>query len=158
MTTVPGLLIAPVLSVTVRLNVRDAATVGAVNVGEAVFAPLNDTVVPDVCTHEYDTIVAPAFGVELPVPSKVTVVPGETVWLGPALAIGCEAIVPIVPVVVVVEVGTQKLFCITNPAGQLPVDAVDVLKGTQKLFTVTKPSGQLPAPVAGNGCCDWKSP
>jgi hypothetical protein len=40
MVTVLGLLIAPVLSVTVRLNVRDVAAVGAMNVGEAVFAPV----------------------------------------------------------------------------------------------------------------------
>jgi hypothetical protein len=60
------------------------------NVGEAVFAPFNDTVVPDVCTQEYDTIVAPGFGVKLPVPSNVTEAPGETVWLGPAFAIGLD--------------------------------------------------------------------
>jgi hypothetical protein len=154
MVTVLGLLIAPVLSVTVRLNVRDVAAVGAVNVGVAVFAPFNDTVVPDVCTHEYDTIVAPAFDVKLPVPSNVTEAPAETVWLGPALAIGCEVIVPVVPVVVVVEEGTQKPFCVTNPAGHVLADDV----GIQELFTVTKPVGQLPAAVPENGCCDWKSP
>ena len=43
-------------SVTVRLNIRDVVTVGAVNVGVAVFAPVSDTGVPDVYTHEYDTI------------------------------------------------------------------------------------------------------
>ena len=48
-----------ILSVTVRLNIRDVVTVGAVNVGVAVFAPVSDTGVPDVCTHEYDTIVPP---------------------------------------------------------------------------------------------------
>ena len=69
--TVAGLLTAPVLSVTVRLNDRDVVTVGAVNVGVAVFAPFSETGVPDVCTHEYDTIVPP-FGEKLPVPSSVT--------------------------------------------------------------------------------------
>jgi hypothetical protein len=37
-----GLLTAPVLSVTVRLNVIDVVAVGAVNVGVAVFAPFSD--------------------------------------------------------------------------------------------------------------------
>lgn len=50
--TVAGLLTAPVLSVTVRLNVRDVVTVGAVNVGVPVFAPFSETDVPDVCIHE----------------------------------------------------------------------------------------------------------
>jgi hypothetical protein len=86
-TTVLGLLTAPVLSVTVRLNVRDVVAVGAVNVGLAVFAPFKDTAVPDVCTHEYDTIVPP-FVAKLPVPDNVTREPWLTVWGGPALAIG----------------------------------------------------------------------
>jgi hypothetical protein len=85
--TILGLLTAPVLSVTVRLNVRDVVVVGAVNVGEAVFAPFKDTAVPDVCTHEYDTIVPP-FVAKLPVPVNVTGEPWLTVWGGPALAIG----------------------------------------------------------------------
>jgi hypothetical protein len=46
--TVAGLLTAPVLSVTVRLNVRAVDTVGAVNVGAAVVGPFNVTAVPDV--------------------------------------------------------------------------------------------------------------
>ena len=47
--TLLGLLTARVYSsVTVRLNTRDVATVGAVNVGVAAFAPVSDTGVPDV--------------------------------------------------------------------------------------------------------------
>jgi len=118
--TVAGLLTAPVLSVTVRLKTRDVATVGAVKVGVAVVAPVSDTGVPDVCTHEYDTIVPP-FGEKLPVPTNVTREPWLTVSAEPALAIGCDTVVDVVPVIVDVVVGTQKLFCITKPVGHVPV-------------------------------------
>jgi hypothetical protein len=44
----------PALFVTVRLNISVVPNEidGAMNVGVAVFAPLNATVIPDVCTHE----------------------------------------------------------------------------------------------------------
>ena len=47
------MLTAPLLSVTVRLNTRDVATIGAVNVAVAVLAPVSVTIgLPDVCTHD----------------------------------------------------------------------------------------------------------
>ena len=55
MVTELGALTAPLLSVTVRLNVRgvEAETVGAGNVGAAVLAPVSVTVgLPDVWTHD----------------------------------------------------------------------------------------------------------
>jgi hypothetical protein len=85
--TVAGLLTAPVLSVTVRLNISDV--MGAVNVGAAVLAPFRETGAPDVCTHRSDTIVPPFE--ELPAPTSVTSEPWITTW--PALAIGCDNIV-----------------------------------------------------------------
>jgi hypothetical protein len=56
--TVAGLLTAPVLSVTVRLNTRAVATVGAVKVGTAVFAPVSIAVVPETSVQAYEIIVA----------------------------------------------------------------------------------------------------
>jgi len=142
-------LTAPLLSVTVRLNTRDVAAVGAVNVGVAVLAPVRDTGVPDVCTHEYDIILAP-FGEKLPVPSNETVEPWVTVWLAPALAIGavCTGVVE----------GTQTPFCSIEPVGHVLV----FVKGTQTPFCSIAPVGHVPAAVLGfaveNGCCPCESP
>jgi hypothetical protein len=54
MVTESGALTAPLLSVTVKLNVSgvEVETVGAVKVGFAVVAPFRVTEVPDVWTHE----------------------------------------------------------------------------------------------------------
>jgi hypothetical protein len=52
----------------VRLKARDVVTVGAVNVGEGVLAPLNLTAVPEPMNN---TIVAPEFVAKLPAPFSV---------------------------------------------------------------------------------------
>ena len=44
---------------TVKLNVRVVACVGAVKIGDAVVAAFRPTVGPDVCVHAYDAIVVP---------------------------------------------------------------------------------------------------
>ena len=64
---------------TVKLNVRVVACAGAVKIGDAVVAPFRPTVGPDVCVHEYDTIVAPLVVAKLEAPSKETVNPSVTV-------------------------------------------------------------------------------
>src|SRR5262245_39467373 len=79
-------LAAPSLSVTVRLNVRSAGPVGAVNDGVAVSAPVRVTAGPDVCTQANDAMV-PSGSVE-PFPFRFTVAPESTVWSTPAFAVG----------------------------------------------------------------------
>ena len=77
-------------SLTVRVNTRLVlvVTVGAVNVGDAVVAPVSVTAgVPLVWAHD-QVRVSPASGSELPEPSRVTVVPTFAVWSAPAFAVG----------------------------------------------------------------------
>ena len=82
-----GALTRPLLSVTVKLNVREivVGTVGATKVGFAVFGfGFRVTEGSDVWTHEYDAMVAPLVVAKLDEPINVTVVPptvedGDTV-------------------------------------------------------------------------------
>ena len=88
MVTVFAVLVAPSLSVTVRLNVRSspAGVSGDMNVGIAGAAVSRVTAVPAVCVHAYDAIV-PSLSVE-PLPSRVTAAILTTLWAAPAFAVG----------------------------------------------------------------------
>jgi hypothetical protein len=55
-------------------------------VGVAVVESVRETSGPATCSHEKLKGSGPLSGSELPVPSKVTVFPTDTVWSGPALA------------------------------------------------------------------------
>src|SRR5690349_10480449 len=87
MVTTDGALV-PLPSLTVRLKVRGVllATVGAVNVGFTVSAPVSVTVgVPPGCVHAYCSV-SPS-GSTLASPDRSTVEPEKTVRLTPALAV-----------------------------------------------------------------------
>lgn len=82
-----GVLTRPLLSVTVKLNVRDVWMLGAVKVGFAVFVlGLRVTKGSDIWFQEYDTIVAPLVVAKLDEPTNVTVSPPLTVEDGDTVA------------------------------------------------------------------------
>jgi hypothetical protein len=128
-----GMLICPRLSVTVRLNARDVwfTTIGAVNVGVAVFAPIKLTVGPEVWTQEYDTIWAPLVVEKLLKPFNVTRVLLKTVEEGDTVATATGG-----DWVGFVN-GTQTPFCSMDPIGHV------MLVGTHTPFCRTVPLGQV---------------
>jgi hypothetical protein len=145
-----GVLTRPLLSVTVKLNVREIVveTVGAINVGFTVFAPFRVTKGSDVWTQEYETMVAPLVVAWLPEPTNVMVFPltvedGDATatatgadWIG----LGNGTQTPFwstVPIGQLLDIGTQTPFWSTVPIGQL----LDI--GTQTPFWSTVPIGQL---------------
>src|SRR4030095_9700793 len=82
-------LVAPLLSVTVRLNFNKVSfeTIGASKLTAAVFGLFNTTAGPSVCVHKYEVIVPSES--ELLLPSSTTsIVPSSTILSDPAYATG----------------------------------------------------------------------
>ena len=89
-------------SVTVSVSMILLAwpTLGAVNDGVAVVAPVSDMVGPLVRVHEYDRELPSSASLER-VPFRDTVAPSVTVWGAPALAVGAVLGVSVIVIVTV---------------------------------------------------------
>lgn len=130
-----GVLTRPLLSVTVKLNVRVIVVVkvGATKVGFAVFGfGFRVTKGSDTWFHEYDTIVAPLVVAKLDEPTNLTVSPPLTAEDGntEATATGADW--------VGLVNGTHTPFCSIDPGGH------KVVVGTHTPFCSTVPIGQVP--------------